>query len=435
MDRNIFRELWLIEQIYQWQPRLRLLLTRCVRLQIDLGCVAKRLANQDNADTHVGFEYGADPLMGFVNGVFNLTVKFKLSVCALTCALFSSVTFSGHASELAPRVIGGQQGHPLSSMSVYIEILSSDSSCTAGLWKPQILVTAAHCFGDTNEDSVYDSSLVLVYPPGANIEAGPANVLVTNIFVDPKWDEDSDIAFLTLDQPLGETPITRLATSKEVKRMALSGVNVLYIGYGLTSARDNPEAEGSPIPLWLESPLVEYPDEPDSLFHTQGNGVTSTCAGDSGGPYAVVQDGEVLLLGPLSGGSGPPCESELDDPSLDDGVVAASFGKLSSQALAVVGESLVKPEACVNWGDDQECFSERSWVADICSEKRRVSLLEKTVGGWKKVKTVRGKKKVRDCSKNTPYLISYQARSAPGSYSYAFKFGRNDLERFSVVVK
>lgn len=364
-------------------------------------------------------------------------MKSKIGLSALTLALVSFGTIPGHATDSTPRVINGQQGHPLSGASVHID--TDEADCTAGLWKPQILVTAGHCLDDDYwEGDDYDLSRIRVYPPGADIRDGWADVSVTNIFAHPGWKNDSkDIAFLTLDRPLASTPVTRMASWKEVKQMIQMETEILYIGYGVTSGRDDPDSEISNVPLWVEEPLtIDWDDfdRRDTSYSVSGNGVKGPCAGDSGGPYLVQWKGEVLFLGPHVAGTGLPCDDD-GEPWVNSGVLASGFKSLMNQALAAVGEGIVKQQSCVDWGDDQECFSERSWIADICSEKRRVSLLEKTVEGWKKIATVRGERNLRDCGKKTPYVISYQTLSAPGSYSYAFKFGRNDLERFSVVVK
>jgi V8-like Glu-specific endopeptidase len=47
----------------------------------------------------------------------------------------------------APTVIGGQPDHPWSGAAVYFETSfgADGSSCTGALWKPQVIVTAAHC--------------------------------------------------------------------------------------------------------------------------------------------------------------------------------------------------------------------------------------------------------------------------------------------------
>ena len=246
---------------------------------------------------------------------------------------------------VTPKVINGQSGHPWSGASVYFEAGEGDevSACTGGLWKPQIIVTAAHCVMDTRESPVTDQAFVTMWPPGANTDSvGPADVQVTSILVD--WSEDdgletSDIAFLTLSAPIGSTPISRLASEQEVADHILSEGMLTYIGYGLTVPRNDPSGASSSIPLWLTEPLDnEYGDIDieDGTFSTLGDGISSTCAGDSGGPYLYEVSGEILLVGPLSGGTGTPCEDE-GDTQTNTGTTTAAFLDLANEALATVG--------------------------------------------------------------------------------------------------
>ena len=80
----------------------------------------------------------------------------------------------------------------------------------------------------------------------------------------------------------------------------------------------------------------EVTDIETGFFTTLGDGISSTCAGDSGGPYLYEVSGEVLLVGPLSGGSGRPCEDE-DDIQQNSGTITAAHLSLANQALATVG--------------------------------------------------------------------------------------------------
>ncbi len=277
------------------------------------------------------------------------SVHFRISTigCVMSLAAASLLAPPSAATGpvVTPKVINGQSGHPWSGASVYFEAGEGDEtfSCTGGLWKPQIIVTAAHCVMDTRQSPTIDPALVTVWPPGANIDSvGPADVQVTSILVD--WSEDdglqtSDIAFLTLSAPIGSTPISRLASKQEVADVIRSEGMLTYIGYGLTVPRNDPSGASSSVPLWLTQPMddaFEAINIKTGNFTTLGDGISSTCAGDSGGPYLYEVSGEILLVGPLSRGSGRPCEDE-DVIQQNSGTTTAAHLSLANQALATVG--------------------------------------------------------------------------------------------------
>ena len=246
----------------------------------------------------------------------------------------------------APTVIGGQADHPWSGAAVYFETSfgADGSSCTGALWKPQVVVTAGHCVMEEAGDPIVSPSAITVWPAGANVEAvAPADVQVT--FITAEWIEEDgvDIAFMALDKPLGATPITRLAKPQEVATLAKAETSITYVGYGLTVPRDDPSQASSPVPLSLSEPLTDMYYEYDKKsallsksFTVLGDGVRSTCAGDSGGPYMHEVAGELLLIGPLSGGSGPPCESDGGDAEAG-GTVVSDFKAMANEALAYAG--------------------------------------------------------------------------------------------------
>ena len=240
----------------------------------------------------------------------------------------------------APTVIGGQPDHPWSGAAVYFETSfgADGSSCTGALWKPQVIVTAAHCVMEEAGDPIVSPSVITVWPAGANVEAvDPSDVQVT--FISAEWipaDAGTvDIAFMTLDKPLGATPITRLATPQEVSTLAKAGAPITYVGYGLTVPRDDPSQAFSPVPLSLSEPLTDMYDE-NKTFTVLGDEVRSTCAGDSGGPYLHEVAGQLLLIGPLSGGSGPPCESDGAEADAA-GTVVSDFTTMANEALSNAG--------------------------------------------------------------------------------------------------
>jgi hypothetical protein len=327
------------------------------------------------------------------------------------------------AQASAPQVINGTPGSPLSAAAVALDL--GDSSCTGSLWRPRIIITAAHCVSGKGEPTVRAED-ISVYPPGANKDAGPADVRVLRIIFDPTWINDSpdgeeserDIAFLILDSPLGIPFWTRMATPDEVVALTQSGAEVEYVGYGLTGPREDPNSEGSSVPLSLKVRLVPSYGGGVGEFVTAGDRVHGTCAGDSGGPFLATLAGQVLYVGPLSGGLGYPCESEDDEPS-DSAAVAAGMAELSAQALAVVGDTAdASPTTCIEGADvSRECWAGRAWTYDFCWSGRKAFLQQRTASGWKTIKRTSAKR-TSGCGRKYPYEIIFKGIAAEPSVDY-----------------
>jgi len=132
------------------------------------------------------------------------------------------------------------------------------------------------------------------------------------------------------------------------------------------------------------------------VFETLGDGVKGTCGGDSGGPWLAQINGEILYLGPLSGGSGLPCDpAESADNTGEQGAVATAQGALLDQALTAA----------------------RTWLFNECLAGPK-AVLEQNVGGtWQTVTTTNGAKS-KACGRKTPYRVLFQRNEVPGAYQY-----------------
>lgn len=313
----------------------------------------------------------------------------------------------------APQVINGTPGSPLSAAAVALEL--GDSNCTGTLWRPRIIITAAHCVSGENEPTVRAED-ISVYPPGADRSGDYAGVRVVQVIFDPSWikaspdneESERDIAFLILDSPLGIPVWSRMATPDEVVALSQSRAEVEYVGYGLTGPRDDPNSESSLVPLSLKVRLAPSYGGGVGEFVTTGDRVHGTCAGDSGGPFLATLGGQVLYVGPLSGGLGFPCESEDDDPS-DSAAVASGMGELVAKALAAVGDSADSaPTTCIAGPDvDRECWAGRAWTYDYCWGGRKALLQQRTSAGWTTIARTNAKRSSA-CGRKTPYEISFQ---------------------------
>ena len=340
------------------------------------------------------------------------------AVVAITLVGMVGLTPSAQAK---PLVIGGSPSHPLSGASVALE--APDWYCTGGLWKSRIVITAAHCInGDGRGAPGVSPGDISVYPPGGDRKGGPAPVKVIDIIYDAGWSETpDDIAFLILNGPLAAPVITRMATPGEVAAMANASNPVTYIGYGLVGPRSDNSATVSDQPLAVtESLRPSYSGNGKGKFETAGNGTQGTCAGDSGGPWIAQVNNEVLYLGPLSGGSGLPCDSpESPENTFEEAAVASAQSDLIQRALAAAGE-LADGQAGVCLQGPQvkvTCVAGHAWTYDYCWSGKKAVLQKLTDGVWQPVARTTGKR-VKGCSSKFPYNIVFQRTDDVGTYQY-----------------
>lgn len=345
----------------------------------------------------------------------------------LLVGLAVSALVAGHAatapaqSLVEPRVIGGSPGHPWSAASVAWE--TSDGECTGALWRPRIVITAAHCIV-SDDGAVVPANDITLWAPGGNKEAPPSPVKVTNVIVDATYRYDQaeatgDVAFLILNAPLGTPLITRIATPTEVEVLAGLETPVTYIGYGLTGSSEDVNSSSSAIPLSLVPTLIEtYPA--DRSFEMVSAPNAGICNGDSGGPFVAQVGDELLYLGPLSGAEGPPCHpSDGGDRQLVDASIVSMETGLLAAALAAAGEPAdVVPTTCIQGPDvDRECNPGRAWIYSYCWSGRRAVLQEQVENTWVRLARTTGPRS-SECERSSPFDITFLGLGHDGASRY-----------------
>lgn len=250
--------------------------------------------------------------------------------------------FIGLFSAPAHAVVGGTDATG-SGFVVAIRVdLPGDlqTACTGGLWKPRIVVTAAHCVVAEGTANVANASDVNVYPQGANVSttrpvAKATAIILTNGYSNSTtgYVEPNDIAFIVLDKEIGTPLITRLASESEAAAATAVGTKMNFFGYGQTAK----DSEVSAIALSLAQTPFQFLGAKTYLYGKTPAGA-GACFGDSGGPVILQTETENLLIGPVAGGSGTPCYPEIKSRAVLT-LVASNFSGLAKSALATAGYS------------------------------------------------------------------------------------------------
>jgi secreted trypsin-like serine protease len=270
----------------------------------------------------------------------DLDCKKMIKIKRILTGSILSALLLGFLSAPATAVVGGADatGNPVVVSLIIDTGEARVGACSGALWKPRIIVTAAHCVVKAGTTEVVLPSQVLVFRPGVNRANVRPSAIGTHI-VSPSGYRNSqdgfvnpnDIAFIVLDVELATPAVSRLASEAEVAALIASRAPLPFFGYGLTSY----QGEVSTIPFTLNQNPLSYAGADKYLFGTTAKNV-GACQGDSGGPVVGTFQNELLLIGPIAGGSGAPCFPSVPDRFVIASV-ASAYSELANQALALGG--------------------------------------------------------------------------------------------------
>ncbi len=216
--------------------------------------------------------------------------------------------------------------------------------CSAAIWKPRVLLTAAHCLTDTGSGTPAASTRIFVMPPGTNSPlvyasgpVGAARVRVLNAYLGQNYVEASklvvgnDIAAVVLDSDLATSPFTRLSDRTEIESWAKAQRETQIVGYGITSLTDTtPSIPRSGTFLLSEIQVDRRATNGWVTWSNPMNGV-DTCPGDSGAPQFVTTGTSTLLIGDIAGGN---CNAQ---PRTAEGFAAITYLEVLNPALVAAG--------------------------------------------------------------------------------------------------
>lgn len=197
-------------------------------------------------------------------------------------------------------IIGGVEVKPsykIKESIVAVYDAFGDQLCTGSLLPNNIVLTAAHCVGEVEED-------MYIYF-GTSVTLGILSRPVDKVEVSPYWytrkgmsKNRGDIALLHFQGkvPAGYKPATLL--SAENHKLLTAGQPVIIAGYG----QSNSVSEDGAGQLRLASVKIANPQFATSEITIDQTKGVGACHGDSGGPAYIVINGKYHLWGVTSRG-------------------------------------------------------------------------------------------------------------------------------------
>ncbi len=181
--------------------------------------------------------------------------------------------------------------------------------CTATLVSPHVVITAAHCMG--NSDAPPDFRM-------GNVVNAPTQLLSvdycrSNPLYDPAFNNGvngQDITYCVLETPVYDVPFTPIIYGCETEIIS-TGRDAWIVGIG-NNDFDGEDDVGFGIKRYRQTRVAGFPGESLSDGVYVGAVLDAACGGDSGGPaYIQYPDGTWHVFGVVSGGP-PPCGGGAD---------------------------------------------------------------------------------------------------------------------------
>jgi V8-like Glu-specific endopeptidase len=219
----------------------------------------------------------------------------------------------------AGRIVGGNDALPTEA-PFFTLLLTYDKvkgtwrnlGCGGALISDRHILTAAHCV--KGRDGSNDAVIVSAYFPFKGDSRYPFHFSkVLQIDVHPNFNDISnvnDVAIITFErtvQNLTRFPPVRLLSPQQTID---EGENSKIYGFGqtvpnVTTSIDTLQVVNIPyIPFAKCARWYPWSLQPDMICAGQTNSNRDACAGDSGGPMTIQQDGVVYQVGVVSWGEG-----------------------------------------------------------------------------------------------------------------------------------
>ncbi len=250
------------------------------------------------------------------------------------------------------------------------------SGCTGTLVAPRVVVTAAHCLTEEDEETGAVTGLIPVddvFVVGGVVDVGDATetqtYAVTRIVVHPGYPNegastntagagrDDDVALLLVDRDVAGLSVATIPSVEDAMASLEGSTDVVISGYGATG----PDRDDSGVLYIAET---RFDGRYDAEIVLGGGGTPDTCPGDSGGPAYLIGDEGLWLVGVTSRAaedSVATCGERgvyAFAPVYRDWFVANSNGLYTASQAPAPGPGPGEgPDDGDDWDDEEDCAS------------------------------------------------------------------------------